>query len=296
MPRLPTKAHVPAGRPMQLVSQQDGTYFDDLLEQAIIPGVKDEDVLEAIGAFETATASKELNERGVVASKAKRSERPAPAPTDAPPAAIATAAEQPTTRAALLLLDNDVQGQAEVPIDVDEDVSSEHLGLNELALRNIPDSFNFKPTDASENSGHVEVPNDADKDASEHPHADQPVCHLQSTDGGLRQMQQHEPLVDSQGGRPSSQTLKMVDDELAELDKRLTQLSNATGISTTGIMKRWNTTKSRGGGLWNTYRGYFTAHKDDELMRIGLDPSTAITGKIRANAYVGVHTDGFHIR
>ena len=89
--------------------------------------------------------------------------------------------------------------------------------------------------------------------------------------------------------------LKMVDNELAELDKRLTQLSNATRISTTGIMKRWNTTKSQGGSLWNAYQGYFTAHKDDELMCIGLDPSTAITGKIRANTYVGVHTDSFHI-
>ena len=185
---------------MQLASQQDSTYFDDFLEQAIIPGVKDEDVLKATGAFEMATALKELNERGIVASKAKHSERPAPAPTNAPPAAIATTAEQPTTHAALLLLDNNVQGHTEVPINVDEDASSEHLGLNELALRNIPDGLNFKPTDAPENLRHVEVPNNADKDASEHPHVDQPVCHFQSTDEDLRQMQQHEPLVDSQVG------------------------------------------------------------------------------------------------
>ena len=62
----------------------------------------------------------------------------------------------------------------------------------------------------------------------------------------LRQMQQqHEPLVGNQGGRPSLQILKMVDDELAELDKRLTQLSKMTRISVTSIMKLWNTTKAQ---------------------------------------------------
>ena len=103
----------------------------------------------------------------------------------------------------------------------------------------------------------------------------------------LRQMlQEHEPLIDNKGGRPSSQTLKTVDDELTELDKRLTQLSKITGISVGSIMKRWNTTKSRGGSLWNIYQRYFTAHKEDELTRLGLDPCITVTGKIRADAYV----------
>ena len=103
----------------------------------------------------------------------------------------------------------------------------------------------------------------------------------------LQQMlRQHEPVIDNKGGRPSSQTLKIVDDQLAELDKQLAQLSKATGISVASIMKRWNTTKSRGGSLWNVYQRYFTAHKDDELARLGLNPSTVVTGKIRAESYV----------
>lgn len=46
------------------VSQQESTSFDDLLEQAVMPGASASDeVLDAISAFETATALKELNER-----------------------------------------------------------------------------------------------------------------------------------------------------------------------------------------------------------------------------------------
>ena len=282
---------------------------------------------------------------GIVTSKEECSETPAPTPaptTVAPSVAAATVAEQPTTRAALLLLDNDARGCAEVPQNVDEDMS-EYLGIDEPAPMNMPDGFDFIPKDKPEDLGHVE-PHNVDKDLCGHLDVDQLVLrdrpdsprHFKPTDmreestqvppqvafevgmaqlflglpafeptdmslkdlnldpedlmpfpEDLRQMlQQHEPLVDNQGGRPSSQTLKIVDDELAELDKRLTQLSKTTGISVTSIMKRWNTTKSRGGSLWNTYQRYFTAHKEDELARLGLDPSIVITGKIRANAYV----------
>ena len=103
----------------------------------------------------------------------------------------------------------------------------------------------------------------------------------------LQQMlQEREPLVDNKGGRPSSQTLKTIDNELATIDKGLARLSKSTGISVASIMKRWNTTKNRGGSLWNIYQRYFNAHKEDELARLGLDLSTVVTGKVRADAYL----------
>jgi hypothetical protein len=99
-------------------------------------------------------------------------------------------------------------------------------------------------------------------------------------------LQEREPVVDKKGGRPSLQTLKTIDDELTEFDKRLVRLSKDTGVSVASIMKRWNTTKNRGGSLWNIYQRYFNDHKEDELARLGLDPSAEITSKIRANAYI----------
>ena len=100
-------------------------------------------------------------------------------------------------------------------------------------------------------------------------------------------LQEREPLVDNKGGRPSSQTLKTIDNELTEIDKRLARLSKATGVSVASITKRWNITKTRGGSLWNIYQRYFNDHKEDELARLKLDPlTTTITGKVRADAYI----------
>ena len=96
-----------------------------------------------------------------------------------------------------------------------------------------------------------------------------------------------EPLLDTHGGRPSSQTLNVVDAELASMDATLARLSKKTGISIANILKRWNTTKTRGSSLWNIYQRYFTANKDEELERIRLDPTTTVTGTVRSQAYVG---------
>jgi hypothetical protein len=99
-------------------------------------------------------------------------------------------------------------------------------------------------------------------------------------------LQEEEPLVDKRGGRPSSQTLAIVDKELADMDIKLNELSKSAGISITNILKRWNTTKTRGASLWNTYQQYFTAYKAEELGRLNLDPTTQATGLIRSQAYV----------
>jgi hypothetical protein len=99
-------------------------------------------------------------------------------------------------------------------------------------------------------------------------------------------LQAQEPLVDKRGGRPSSQILATVDEELANMDMRLNQLSKKTGISITNILKRWNTTKTRGGSLWNIYQKYFTANKAEETGRLGLDPTAKVTAEVRSQAYV----------
>lgn len=99
-------------------------------------------------------------------------------------------------------------------------------------------------------------------------------------------LKDEEPLVDKRGGRPSSQTLAIIDSELANMDIRLNELSKKTGISITNVLRRWNTTKTRGASLWNTYQQYFTAHKAEELSRLSLDPTTQVTGSVRSQAYV----------
>ncbi|KIL57472.1 hypothetical protein M378DRAFT_16228 [Amanita muscaria Koide BX008] len=99
-------------------------------------------------------------------------------------------------------------------------------------------------------------------------------------------LQAEELLVDKRGGRPSSQTLAVVDGELAVMDTKIAELSKKTGISVTNILKRWNTTKTRGSSLWNIYQRYFTANKAEELARLGLDPTTKVKGLVRSQAYV----------
>jgi hypothetical protein len=104
-------------------------------------------------------------------------------------------------------------------------------------------------------------------------------------------IQEKEPLTDKRGSRPSSQTLEKIDSELADLDRHLAQLSKTTGIPVASIMRRWNTTKSRGGGLWNIYQRYFNSNKDIELARLGLDKSTEATSKTRADAYIAFRNE-----
>ena len=99
-------------------------------------------------------------------------------------------------------------------------------------------------------------------------------------------LQAEEPVTDKRGGRPSSKTLSVVDAELATLDTKLNNLSKKTGISITNILKRWNTTKTRGSSLWNLYQKYFTANKAEELHRLGLDTAAKVTGVVRSEAYV----------
>ncbi|KIL58692.1 hypothetical protein M378DRAFT_170245 [Amanita muscaria Koide BX008] len=241
--------------------------------------------------------------------KVRRSKTPAPAEitpsvavevtsehratTPTPAHAVAATSEQVKLPPASALFDEDVVFQSASTTNDAPSVaimSAEHQELapllQDMPWMNAPETVSWQPEEPRTAQLFPGLPvfnptetslEDLDLDAED----------LTVLPAELQQMlQEHEPLVDNKGGRPSLQTLKSIDDELLVLDKRIAQLSKLTKVSVSSIMKCWNTTKTRGGSLWNIYQRYFTAHKEDELVRLGLDPSTTVTGKVRADSYI----------